>query len=113
MIFSYADCIGAGLELTQGNCLILMHPEYDLAKRDQLIYREYRIGQIRDVYIFKLYGKGVLAEENIMQKEKSIALFNTLTAKALVAMAEKKKKAKERKGKAVGSAETEIVELSD
>ena len=61
---------GVGLNLTAADIVIHFDPWWNLAAQNQATDRAHRIGQTRDVSVFKLIAKGTI-EEKIVQMQES------------------------------------------
>jgi SNF2 family DNA or RNA helicase len=66
---------GTGLNLTTADIVIHYDPWWNPAVEDQATDRAYRIGQEKNVQVFKLIAKGTIEEKifNLQQKKKALA----------------------------------------
>lgn len=66
---------GYGLNLVEANHVIVMEPYWTYADEKQAIDRVYRIGQKKDVYVYKLWSKGTIEDymRDLQQEKKELA----------------------------------------
>jgi non-specific serine/threonine protein kinase len=65
---------GLGINLTAANYVILYDPWWNPAVEQQAMDRVYRIGQKKEVFVYKLISKGTVEEKilKLQQKKKSL-----------------------------------------
>lgn len=68
-------CAALGLNLTAANHVILLDVWWNPALEDQAIDRVYRIGQRRDVEVFKLLIEGSIEERILALQERKRDLY--------------------------------------
>jgi SNF2 family DNA or RNA helicase len=66
---------GYGLNLVEANHVIVVEPYWNYADEKQAIDRVYRIGQTKDVYVYKLWSKGTIEDymRELQQEKKELA----------------------------------------
>lgn len=67
---------GTGLNLTAANCVVHMDPWWNPAVEDQASDRAHRIGQSRDVTIYRIIAKDTIEEKVVTLHLRKRALFN-------------------------------------
>lgn len=75
---------GVGLNLTAANCVILLDDWWNPAVEDQAFARAHRIGQKREVTVYRLVCKNTVEEKVLrlqQQKRKTIDIFNATGSK--------------------------------
>lgn len=75
---------GVGLNLTAANCVILLDDWWNPALEDQAFARAHRIGQKREVTVYRLVCKNTVEEKVLQlqqQKRKTIDIFNATGSK--------------------------------
>lgn len=68
---------GVGLNLVEANHVILVEPYWNDAEEQQAINRVYRLGQIKQVYVYKLYVKNTIEKWllSLQKNKKNIASY--------------------------------------
>lgn len=66
---------GYGLNLVEANHVIVVEPYWNYADEKQAIDRVYRIGQTKDVYVYKLWSKGTIEDymRDLQEDKKELA----------------------------------------
>ena len=67
---------GLGLNLTAGSKVFVMEPQFNPAAEQQAVDRVHRLGQTREVTIYRLIMRGSFEENMLAQQEKKIELAN-------------------------------------
>lgn len=71
MLFALSSCVqvgGLGLTLTAADRVVIVDPSWNPAQDNQSVDRAYRIGQCRDVVVYRLVTCGTV-EEKIYRKQ--------------------------------------------
>ena len=66
---------GFGLNLTEADHCFIMDPWWNPAAEQQAVDRIHRIGQERDVHVYRLVAQGTIEEKVMNLKESKAALF--------------------------------------
>lgn len=69
---------GVGLNLTSADTVIHYDPWWNPSAEDQATDRAHRMGQTKNVFVYKLIMKGTLEEKILLMQEKKKALVNAL-----------------------------------
>jgi len=69
---------GFGLNLTQADYVFLMDPWWNPATENQAIDRTHRIGQTRNVMVFRLVSSGTIEDKVMALKARKAQLFNAV-----------------------------------
>jgi superfamily II DNA or RNA helicase len=76
---------GFGLNLTEADYCILLDPWWNPAAEAQAVDRVHRIGQTRNVMVYRLVAKDTIEEKVMALKERKAALFHNVMADGEVA----------------------------
>jgi SNF2 family DNA or RNA helicase len=66
---------GFGLNLTEADYCFLLDPWWNPATEAQAVDRTHRIGQTRNVMVYRLIARGTIEEKVMALKERKAALF--------------------------------------
>lgn len=69
---------GFGLNLTQADYCFLMDPWWNPASENQAVDRAHRIGQKRNVMVYRMVSKNTIEEKVMALKEKKAKLFTAV-----------------------------------
>ncbi|MBM7051485.1 DEAD/DEAH box helicase [Rothia sp. ZJ1223] len=69
---------GFGLNLTQADYVFIMDPWWNPAAEDQAVDRAHRIGQTKNVMVYRLVSAGTIEEKVMELKESKAALFDAV-----------------------------------
>lgn len=69
---------GFGLNLTQADYCFLLDPWWNPASENQAVDRAHRIGQTRNVMVYRMISKGTIEEKVMALKEKKAQLFSSV-----------------------------------
>ena len=75
-------CGGTGLNITGANCVVLFDPSWNPAVDQQAEDRVFRIGQRRDVQVFRLISEGSIEEMMYLREVYKQQLGNTVVEKS-------------------------------
>ncbi|WP_311200816.1 SNF2-related protein [Micrococcus terreus] len=70
---------GFGLTLTEADYVILLDPWWNPAAEAQAIDRAHRIGQTKNVMVYRLVAEGTIEEKVLALQQRKAALFSSLT----------------------------------
>ena len=73
---------GTGLNLTGADVVIHYDPWWNLAAQNQATDRSHRIGQMRNVNVYKLIAENTIEEKILRLQEKKAALMDSVTVEA-------------------------------
>jgi superfamily II DNA or RNA helicase len=76
---------GFGLNLTEADYCVLLDPWWNPATEAQAVDRIHRIGQTRNVMVYRLVAKDTIEEKVMALKDRKAALFNNVMADGEVA----------------------------
>jgi superfamily II DNA or RNA helicase len=76
---------GFGLNLTEADYCVLLDPWWNPATEAQAVDRIHRIGQTRNVMVYRLVAKDTIEEKVMALKERKAALFDSVMADGEVA----------------------------
>ncbi|WP_434616512.1 SNF2-related protein [Arthrobacter sp. A5] len=69
---------GFGLNLTEADYVFLLDPWWNPATEAQAVDRTHRIGQTRNVMVYRMIAKGTIEEKVMALKERKAKLFNSV-----------------------------------
>ncbi len=69
---------GFGLNLTEADYVFLLDPWWNPATEAQAVDRTHRIGQQRNVMVYRMIAKGTIEEKVMALKERKAKLFNSV-----------------------------------
>ncbi|MFC0676039.1 SNF2-related protein [Brachybacterium hainanense] len=70
---------GFGLTLTEADYVFLLDPWWNPAAEAQAVDRTHRIGQTRNVMVYRMVAEGTIEEKVLALQERKAALFDSLT----------------------------------
>lgn len=76
---------GFGLTLTEADYVFLLDPWWNPAAENQAIDRTHRIGQDKNVMVYRLVSQGTIEEHVLNLQQRKADLFNNLTGEATFA----------------------------
>lgn len=78
---------GFGLNLTEADHVFIMDPWWNPAAEQQAVDRIHRIGQEREVHVYRLVAEGTIEEKVMQLKESKAALFDAVVGEGEFASA--------------------------
>ena len=69
---------GFGLNLTEADHVFIMDPWWNPAAEQQAVDRIHRIGQDKEVHVYRLVAEGTIEEKVMQLKESKAALFDAV-----------------------------------
>lgn len=78
---------GFGLNLTEADHVFIMDPWWNPAAEQQAVDRIHRIGQDKEVHVYRLVAEGTIEEKVMQLKESKAALFDAVVGKSKFASA--------------------------
>lgn len=78
---------GFGLNLTEADHVFIMDPWWNPAAEQQAVDRIHRIGQNKEVHVYRLVAEGTIEEKVIQLKESKAALFDAVVGEGEFASA--------------------------
>ena len=69
---------GFGLNLTEADYVFMLDPWWNPASESQAIDRTHRIGQTRNVMVYRMVATGTIEEKVMALKEKKAKLFDAV-----------------------------------
>ena len=78
---------GFGLNLTEADHVFIMDPWWNPAAEQQAVDRIHRIGQDKEVHVYRLVAEGTIEEKVIQLKESKAALFDAVVGEGEFASA--------------------------
>ena len=76
---------GTGLNIQSASIVVICEPQFKPSTENQAISRAYRMGQVRDVLIYRLLCENTIDEKIIEILEKKQQIFDTFADKSLAA----------------------------
>lgn len=80
VLFMTIEAGNAGFNITAANHVILVEPRWNSGADLQAIARAYRIGQTKEVFVYRLLGSGSLEEEWYQMSLNKLSLSSTVTS---------------------------------
>ena len=78
---------GFGLNLTEADHVFIMDPWWNPAAEQQAVDRIHRIGQDKEVHVYRLVAEGTIEEKVMQLKESKAALFDAVVGEGEFASA--------------------------
>ncbi|MET3558353.1 SNF2 family DNA or RNA helicase [Streptococcus rupicaprae] len=87
VLLSQIDAGGVGLNIQAANIVILCEPQWKPSTEQQAISRVYRMGQLRDVVVYRLLTEDSIDESMMALLDEKTALFNDFANDSSIAEA--------------------------